>query len=122
MATTEPQAPWDLLAVLVRRESRDQPEVLASRVCLDLLDQLVRLASLEKEVSQESREQLDQLVARESVVAQVPLELLGLRDKWDPVDQLESLELMVARESLDLPELPVLLDIKDLAACPVSVA
>lgn len=65
----------------MRRESRDQSEVLASRVFLDLLDQLVRLASQEKEVSQESREQLDQLVARESVVAQVPLDLLGLRDK-----------------------------------------
>ncbi|WP_289465580.1 hypothetical protein, partial [Klebsiella pneumoniae] len=67
MATMEQLALLDLLVDLVRRESKDLLELLASRVFPDPLDLLVRLESLETEVSQETRVLLDLLVPRESV-------------------------------------------------------
>lgn len=51
-----------MLELLVRRESRDPLELPVSRVCLDPLDLLVRLASLVIEVFLETRVLLDLLV------------------------------------------------------------
>jgi len=51
-----------LVDLLVRRESRDPLVPLASRVCLDPLDPLERLARLEIEVFPETRVLLDLLV------------------------------------------------------------
>lgn len=120
MATMELLAPLDPLVVLATRESRDPLELLDSRDCLAPLEVLVRLERPETEVSQEIRDFPDPLVLRESAVTPVLLDLPVPRDPSEPVDPLDSLVPMVARESLVLLELPVLLDTRAQAACPVS--
>jgi len=120
MATTELLVPVDLWVMLVRRESREPLELLASRDCLAPLDQLVRLASPETEVSPETRVFLDLLVARESVVTPVLLDLPDLRDPWELAAPLEPPDPMVARESPVLLELPALLDTRVQVECPES--
>lgn len=120
MGTTEPLELSVLLETPERRENKDPLGPLASRVSLVLLAPSVRLARLETEVSQETREPQDLVVQRGSVVTPDLPALLELRDPSVPVDLLVLLAPMVARESLALSELPVPSDTRARVECPVS--
>lgn len=102
--------PVDLLAQLdlqERGENKDNPDLLASRGCLDLLELLESLESLEIRDFLERAELLVLLELEASVVSQVRGAELDLRVCRDLVDFLEQLELMDPREQLGLLALKV---------------
>lgn len=109
------------MATPVRRESRDHPVLLVSRVFPAPLDPLVRLASLATRVCPVTKVFQDLLVSRESVETPALPVLPDPRDLLVPVDPLELLDPMVERESPVLLVLLVPLDTKDPVECPVSV-
>lgn len=90
-----------LLALLEREESKDSPDLLASRVCPD---HLVPQERLESPVTREFLERVEFLVLldpEESVVSLVNGVVLELRVFRDLVDFLEHPELMDPREPSD---------------------
>jgi len=120
MATTEPLAQLVQSVLLERRERQAPLEPPASRVYLVLPDLMVRVESLETEVSLETRDCQDLLGSRESVVTQDLPARLDLRDLSVLVALPVPLAPMVARGSLALADLLVTLDTRELEECPVS--
>lgn len=96
-----PPDPLALLDSLEREESKDSPDLLASRVCPDLLAPLVRVASLVMLVFLERVARLALLDPEESVVSQEREAALGLRVCRDPVVFLELPERTAPRVPLD---------------------
>lgn len=103
-----------LLDLLEREESKDSLDLLASRVCLDLVVLLERLENPETRVFLERAELLVLLEPEVSVVSLVRGVVLDLRVFRDLVDFLEHPEVMDPRELLDLL---APLDPKDPLAC-----